>query len=726
MSALQLSNSDLVKVRSSWADIMALNHYRDEDVVNKMFHNLVSSNREMKAVFRDPATYGEQKELFAELLKFTMMYLHNEEVLAECMDEFIKENPSLIKVGVNYLEPMGGVMIHTMRTILGRDKFHAGLETLWIKVYIYIANCILQLEESDVDLVMSAQKEATPEEEPVKPLNFASPAPSFKKAAPEGENTINIDLGGNAKYKGFRRLIAENNTTKVSVRVPATFVSAKTPLPSPSQSFRASPSISSDCGLEVSFDPRPLRRSTLSEEPVITPRSSRRGLISDDDYKVRDKNQPVYDPRRKTMHRRTPSDLSVNMEYPDRRVSGSSCDSPVSEVEDTLKLEDDMDFTQPKQRPQVFDYNSFGIKGLDPIVESENDDRSEYLCDNGLSNYAATVEKLSEDENLLRTSSLSLHNLDYKSSISLQHLPTLDKAVRGHSDVTLISPLPALANPYSSKSYACSVPSLSSRSLGQRASLGFMRSSFILKKEMSEIGYNHPENVEIPPRADVPSSRSVMSLPTHHKNQFSQVFEPVTLNPKTSHGSVLRLKSTSTRLSQPASRELKVKSKEPEKKEKERKGFRKMLGSIFGSSPSPPPQKPVTPQKAVAPQKPASQHNKKLPQKPSNLLTQKPSNLSTRMSSASVRSTKISMADSYSSYRMSSLDIRSKEPSRYEASVYLKPLDATSLNRSDGALQFFAPHQNLKHNTGTPPKKVNKYLVKKVPHRTIYIKDLVR
>lgn len=42
-----------------------------------------------------------------------------------------------------------------------------------------------------------------------------------------------------------------------------------------------------------------------------------------------------------------------------------------------------------------------------------------------------------------------------------------------------------------------------------RASLGFMRSSFVLKKEIETQGYNHPENVVMPGLMSVPVSPSL-------------------------------------------------------------------------------------------------------------------------------------------------------------------------------------------------------------------------
>lgn len=51
--------------------------------------------------------------------------------------------------------------------------------------------------------------------------------------------------------------------------------------------------------------------------------------------------------------------------------------------------------------------------------------------------------------------------------------------------------------------------SMNSVSSTGRASLGFMRSSFVLKKEIETQGYNHPENVVMPGLMSVPVSPSL-------------------------------------------------------------------------------------------------------------------------------------------------------------------------------------------------------------------------
>lgn len=721
MATLNLSSSDLIKVRSSWADVMAKNQYKDENFVKNAFENLLGANPDLKSTFADKAVCDEQQELFTELLKFTMTYLHDEEVLNECMGEFIRENPLLVAVGVDYLEPMGSLVIKTLRKSLGTTQFHSGLETLWIKVYIYIANCILLNDVSDAESTHSHHTSSSAHSD-IRPLNLNKPLPApldapVSTAESVSGNVIHIDIAKNEKYRGFRRSVTESPKTPVLVKVPASFVSPyeiKTTAVS-SRNATASPLLSESSA--SSFDPRPLRRRPSMEEPVLTPRSSRRnssvqlqelGL----DYDIKDITQvQTFDPRRKISHKRNGSDMSLNMETGDRTVSGSSAESPVSDVEDEYKLEDEMDFSPSlsKQRNPVFDHNSFGIKGLAPIVESEHDDEHSQYSDNGSSHYAANDEKGSEDDYSSRTSSLSLHNLDYKSSIlsGLGHSPVMDKAHKSTtSDISFMSPLAQNPYPMLNRAFLSSVPSFSSRfSSGQRASLGFMRSSFILKKEMQEMGYNEPENVVVKPQVLVTRSmlnirsRSVASLPlqsTSYKTELPSV--PVEIAAK-----------------EPVAKTEKV---EEHKKDKKRGSFRKKFSSIFSSSPTPTPASKRTisaPISAPVPTPKASRNVSSVQHKPT-----------------SHKAPVVEMARS--SNRVSSLDLRlgmKQPPSGYAASVYLKNThDSASIQSTASSKSGFSFFKSSKpavkyHDDGLE-RKVNKYHVLKVPYKTIYVKDLIR
>lgn len=752
MASLGLNNSDLIKIRSSWADVMASSHYGEDDFVNNAFSSLLHNNADLKQLFVDSAILEKQKYYFKELLKFTMTYLHDEMVLNECTNMFVNENPSVVKYGVSYLEPMGSEVISTLRTSLGREKFHAGLETLWIKVYVYIANCILLHDVSDVSSVISNTNQSSASEEEILPLKFnKSPAP-LSPETPLREisgNTIKIDLGGNEKYRGFRRSVTESPKAPVLVKVPESFISSQG-VKSVAQAFnRSSSSSPQPSEMSLLFDPRPLRRRPSMEEPVLTPRSSRRnssvqlqelGLAKE----VKD-STPVqsFDPRRKASHRRTASDLSLTRNVPERLLSTSSNESQVSDVDDDYKLEDDINFNQPtKQRSPVFDHNSFGIKGLAPIVESEHDDEtSQYSA--GSSNYAANSEKDSEEDYSSRTSSLSLHNLDYKSSISSgsAHSPVMDKGHKStQSDISFMAPLSIRKinqvdsyenSPYQNRVFSSSVPSLSSRmSNGQRASLGFMRSSFILKKEMQEMGYNNPENVVVKPQIPA-ATRSMVDVGAHHSHHSLASLVSLIARPSTQTKNELLPLPTLGRMEKESSPTPSQASTTSSKKKKS--NFREKLYALFGPSSSSAPSvstKTISgPISVTKPPIPAV-YETFVDSRP--LINEQPKHTSSR--SSTLRNNVVTSNYTRNSNRVSSLDLRfssvKSQQSEYTGSIMLNKTSDTasilSLSTSKSRFSFFKrSSQNVKYPEGQA-KKMNKYYVLKVPYKTIYAKDLIR
>jgi len=745
MTSLDLSTPDLIKVRSSWADVIAQGRHSEDDFINNAFASMLANNAELKQLFSEKAILDEQKYLFKELLKFTMTYLHDEAILNECTDEFIKENPSIVKYGVEYLEPMGGEMISTLRKTLG-SSFHSGLETLWIKVYVYIANCILLNDESDVSSVISNTNKSTASEEEIRPLNLnKSPAP-LAPETPQQEisgNTIKIDLGGNEKYKGFRRSITESPKAPVLVKVPASFISpqeikAVANVANRSNSLSPQPSESS------LFDPRPQRRRPSMEEPILTPRSSRRNSSAQLqelglDLEVKESaNIHPYDPRRKTSHKRTPSDLSLNMHIPQRLVSTSSSELQVSDYDDEFKLEDEIDFSLTKQRSPVFDHNSFGIKGLAPIAESEHDDERSQYSDRS-SNYADNSEKGSDDGYSSRTSSLSLHNLDYKSSISSGsgHSPVIDKGHKStQSDISFMAPLSTTHvhhtnifenSPYQNRCFSSSVPSLSSRvSSGQRASLGFMRSSFILKKEMQDLGYNNPENVVVQPQLPIASlSMANVSMTNKGHHSLASLALQRTRSSLQSKNRELPQLPVGAKFEKESTPTPSVMSTTSSQKKKS--SFRGKLLSFFGGSSSSSSSKPLKISAPISvPPPPASKAHSSKPVSVKEEPRQSFSRTSTQKSNL------VTSNYTRNSNRVSSLDLRlgtmkSPQPG-YAGSIHLKTSDSASIRTqgtSKTGFSFFKSEPNVKYPDGQA-KKMNKYHVLKVPYKTIYVKDLIR
>ncbi|CUM53388.1 unnamed protein product [Debaryomyces tyrocola] len=645
MSAqLNLSGEDIQKLTTCWSSLQANNKYHKDDFITRLFSNLVAANPKLRKVFHSESIITEQSTLFGDLLSFTMLYLDDEYTLNQCMNAFLRENPKFVEVGSEYLEPMGSALIVTFRQWLGQGTFNDQIQSLWVQVYLYIANCILQFEESlketrsleeapiealrprrrpPVEQITKeeVQQEQQPEAQSTQPeekkeendnihneIQQEAPQPEItqdKSIKPLNTSTIQFQLSNNEKYRGFRRSVQCSEVEPISIQIPntPTFQQVTPPLSPPSapfdprkmRSLSRSPASLNEQELTLSnensssFDPRGSRRrspSTETEEcePILTPRSSRRGsslkelipepvqqqqVQAQQAQQAQPKQQtPKIDPRKMAFTK--PSNVisddsddeftekEKGFGFDPRRLSKRKSQSPVisdeeSEFEPTSPLfnshsretsvsdvEDDSYNFEVKQEPSVertkpsaFDYNSFGIKGLEPIVESEFDDTasSKYESDEDVDNDNASSRygtRLSSDGDEISSgaSTLSLHNSDFRSSInsgsdatSVSPSPDLNKFQMSHgvrqtstsSDVSSMNglsaqsaePIPAVARLQSSSASLSSTYQMSRTSsqqqFKQRASLGFMRSSFILKKEISEQGFNEPENVLLKP-----------------------------------------------------------------------------------------------------------------------------------------------------------------------------------------------------------------------------------
>ncbi|KAG7195463.1 uncharacterized protein KQ657_003225 [Scheffersomyces spartinae] len=247
-------------------------------------------------------------------------------------------------------------------------------------------------------------------------------------------------------------------------------------------------------------------------------------ITNDDDLEFIDKEPRGFgfDPRLRG-HRRTNS------------ISGSSDESPsptssqwriVDDEEDPYAGEISSARIASRLPPRLLDHSSFGLKGLSVIQETENDDdvassryEEEEVCTRS-SNYSGDVSGTasSHEEESSEASTLSLHNSDYSLAMEVNNLssagsrkqpsPVLESAPLGsltapakmssiHSSTSgadTISGSPSthtVATAMSQGVYRNKLASSSSLIVGtnggsnqKRVSLGFMRSSYVLKKEM--------------------------------------------------------------------------------------------------------------------------------------------------------------------------------------------------------------------------------------------------
>ncbi|WPK26642.1 hypothetical protein PUMCH_004001 [Australozyma saopauloensis] len=669
------TNAEIVKIRSSWTDVVAANYYKDCDFVDTIFSELMVENVEARTLLEDPQVFREQKELFAMILKNTMLYLHKKALLDECMSEFISENPSVVVYGVTYLEPLGTVLIKALRRSLGSDRFHTDLEGLWVKLFIYIANSILLNDDA-----CSESEEEKSITEPVAPLRLPSVynTPTKNDFVGPDMSRLTIDLDKNEKYRGFRRNSLALEGPTLSLVIPPAMSPAKS-------SYRE---------YEV--------------EPHLTPRSSRRntehmmeklGLLSENLSGSKASRQAApFDPRRKPSHRRSLSDATLSISTPDGPYSQRSSISTV----DDISLEDEINFSSPEEpRASVFDSKSFGIAALAPIAESEPD-RYGDATSTASSRYGIDDSALEASSG---TSSLSLHNLDYKSSIS---------SGSGHSDhvnnfkssgAAVASPqprsygFPFLAkeydSPYANKAYLSSVPHFGGSDQGKRASVGFMKSSYVLKKGMSSDVSDAASIAYSSRLVSKPHSyaRSVFSLPPDNSpptRENPYKFAPPPKIPSFDHkptSKAPKVELIKKETSKPLANDRTLVASMTTETKSTRKSFLKKLHSIFGSSSA---QK-----KTISAPIPVTSGN-----------------------------ANASMASAGYSSRISSSEIRSKSTVLARSEMFdMSDVQSYQSNAKTS-------HSIFRGNTkplaaGMDKDKRNKYFVKKVPYKTIYIKDLI-
>jgi hemoglobin-like flavoprotein len=645
MNSLELEASELSQLKLSWSQLQANNKYQKDEFVSRVYSNLIAANPNLKTVFAEEDTIREHSMLFDDILRFVLSYVDDNEMLNEFMYQFIQENELFANVAVEYLEPMGGALIQTFKQWLGNGKFDSEIEIIWIKVYVFIANSILSVDDlaSEVSSTFSNKELSNSEEEDVAPLNIFKPEPVAEPVAEQVEvaqpkqsildrsNTIQFHLNSNEKYRGFRRSVQSTPAAEaISVKIPTTntfqkiltssnisptlasiLAAANSPIVSqPAAPFdpriakrgSRNSSLSSSSSFNGDSPVRSLRRSAAPsidlselEEPKITPRSSRRNSV----YTMSSSIEVIEEPKievpiieqpslLKKLQLRQPQVIQDSSDEEDeeeaqvetskfdpRRRShkraNSVCISPefseIGEQEDGNHLSRGKTSTfvegfeeeeEVKPLPAVpvvpagrFDYNSFGLKGLDPIVEQDFDDTTsskyESEDDSNSSHYAAdasVTDRSSTDDNSSSASTLSLHHSDDRSfsSGNESNSPIIGKLINGHtmrqpsqsSDISYMQPLDRRASvdriSSISKNYNHSASSLLlspkvSEGPQLRASMGFMRSSFVLKQEMEVLGFNLPENVfEKPPTLPVAKSSIDLTSSAYHKQKTASSF----------------------------------------------------------------------------------------------------------------------------------------------------------------------------------------------------------
>jgi len=578
MSQLVLQPQQIDSVKNCWCKIHDNAKFYNDTFSSRLYSNLLINNPQISTMVfnNDDALIKLHSLLFGDLLDSVITYLDDSTLSDEFVDKFSKANIEFTNTLIRYIEQMGSSFVITFKQWLGPQQVTPELETSLIKVYCYIANFLLQNETSeisDIDSTFSEeeplhiQKQISPESDvqselPVTAKAAAAPAPAPVPAparapvpATDGP-TLSFSLDKNDKYKGFRRSVDRNytpNNEPVSIKIPEQYTkptakvspSLSSRLSSPKSDFdprrktyRSEGTQSSNASIMTTTDTMVTAASEVSsvaeEEPVITPRSAKRDSamqvpslvkklhdreshyveFSDSDEETNSTATSNFDPRKKRLgHKRN---NSVDLDY---KVPGSFGDDS-KEPEPVVPERSTARSSEIKARHEAFDSNSFGLKGLAPIVESEYDDTasSRYESDD---EHSSSRNSHSDGTDVVSSGASTLSLNDRRSSLSSgtepmsspspdfksqQHPHT--RTSSGSSSISYMKPLsqPRAVSHASSLGNMNSKFSRSTSSLlsdyssatgnRNRASMGFMRSSFVLKKEMEELGFNIPENVD--------------------------------------------------------------------------------------------------------------------------------------------------------------------------------------------------------------------------------------
>lgn len=435
------------------------------DFFTDVFANFASSQPDLPAA---------DKKDFDELISGCITEIDNVDPF---LHAFVRENKQFCQLLELYADVMGTVLVTTVKQWLGRVGANKEVEQGWVKMFCHAVNVAVADDQLEVSLTYSEEA----------PLNVR------KSTLVSSEDQLTVQLDANEKYRGFRRSVNEQKGAPLQVKIPQLPLFQKL---LSSLSLRLSSSSSSVSSR--SFDPR--RRHVASSNPNLT------------DYELDIETSSVLtDSLRQTLNspslaQRRQVPLLVRKLQETRSVSSYSTDVDTdTDLDDVPLTFDPRRRKAPVASPSPVDAATFGLRGLAPIVEQEQDfgDVTSKYSDDG-------SHKLSVDEVSLGALTLSLRRSLASSTndAMLLPLPDLKAAPQTHyrtplntSSISYMKQLPA--RPYQAQRFGKLTLSLlsdySSQASG-RALMGFMRSSFVLKKEMEEMGLSDSEQLA-PPRS---------------------------------------------------------------------------------------------------------------------------------------------------------------------------------------------------------------------------------
>ncbi|KAG7665965.1 HBQ1 [[Candida] subhashii] len=436
---LALKPQEVTKIQVAWKIINPKMGF-----YTSLYSNLILADSKILKVFKNSGMpIGEHPRLFGELFGFIVDNIDHELLVKEFVEHFIKENIKFAKISCEYLEPLGGSFVRTLRKYL-EGECTKELEMLWIRIYVYVANSLLSLSDDDTednnekDDAYSKSQINVPERrasnennqppcpttpkqphhareendsasiDEIEPLQIKrkSPSPtqqsepSTTPPSPGSPAKLSFHLDKNPKYKGFRRSV-EIATKPISIDIPTSpnFVNVHTREEEPPKSTSTSP--------RRTFDPRRRRSATVSEseqqisetDAFVSPPSFATPVSSSESLN-KDAGPPFVE--RSSLLQKLHNKLQAQQEQED---DGDESEEDEIEAKNGVFAPDRSTYVTVPQSPSPIGF-PHDLKQLAPI--SENADE----CEHGPRNSTCSGSGCTSD-----SSSLSLNN-DHKSFMS--------------------------------------------------------------------------------------------------------------------------------------------------------------------------------------------------------------------------------------------------------------------------------------------------------------------
>ncbi|CAI5756422.1 unnamed protein product [Candida verbasci] len=726
MSDLHLSTLEISNLKSSWNKINNKN-----DFYSLLYQNLIISNPKLKLIFNNDSSIIENHSIiFGDCFNFVMSNLRDLILLDEFLYQFVLENQRWSQMSTKYLEPMGNSLIETFKEELG-NQFTSILELVWIKLYVFIANSLLTYEE-EISIENNSHLNSTEDEEiEIPPLNIQRerrgsiisnnnnnnllpPTPIEEKpimkqnvlvSSNEREikqpqildsfNSIEIDLKSNTKYKGFRRSI-DVASSPIQVAIPKTN-SFSSNISSSLKSLLQDNSNINDVDSFITPISTPTK-SKFDPRPKSKLRSSKPGSSASS---INDKWSSS------SLSSLSPEPETDDEEFKTPEISRrNSFEKPPSSLLDRVQhqqaQQQQVQQQQVQQQQQVHHHHvhqdlnaqSFGLKGLAPIVEDDSDSDSDSSKYSNGEKLSTTSSSTGQDSNS-RSSSLSLyHQRSTSTSTASDDFnflpPSIPKTVRKQSPPQQQQQAPKIGmlRSYSTTSLNSATPSSTT------ASIGFMNSSYILKNQMNKQGPSSIKSQPSTPRISAHPSTTSLNL-----QQPNPSFLKSTNSFQSAKSSAFDYNNNSNRSpsmtsSIPNGLNYKSIKIEPPKKQ----SFRQRLSSFFGSS-----SKSSISQVSTAPSSIRTIDYSKLPTKSNeSIIPPKSINYSSHVRPQSVFSSSGGKTIKYGASTTDLTSMYSNESTTSGFSLFKK-------KNKNNDIKFVPPP--TRHT-----RKGNKYNVKKVPY----------